>query len=81
MNYGYERKVNNRLNKKLLKAKMIIYGDTNESLASAIQLSPQRLSAKINETNGAEFTAGEIKIIIKRYNLTADEVFDIFFAE
>lgn len=58
---------------------MVAFGDNNATLAEALSLSPQRLSAKINETNGAEFTANEIKIIIKRYSLTADEVMDIFF--
>ena len=57
------------------------YGDRNEDLAKYIGISPQRFSAKLNETDGAEFTQGEIKKIIKKYNLTASEVMAIFFAD
>ncbi len=64
----------------LLKSKMKLYGDTNATLAAAIGISPQRLSAKINETGGAEFTQGEIDAIRKRYQLSISEVGEIFFA-
>ena len=37
------------------------------------------LSEKLNETKGAEFTQGEIKIIKDRYSLTNEEVGYIFF--
>ena len=57
---------------------MALYGDNNETLAKALNLSPQRLSAKKNNTNGAEFTQTEIQIIKERYNLTDAEVIDIF---
>ena len=67
-----------KVNKQLLWSKMALYGDTNEDLAKALDLSPQRLSAKINSTNGAEFTQSEISIIKERYNLTDAEVVDIF---
>ena len=60
---------------------MKLHGDTNASLAKAIGISPQRLSAKINETGGAEFVQGEIEKIKDRYNLTPDEVNDIFFTQ
>lgn len=68
------------MNANILKSKMKLFGDTNALLAEAIGCSAQRLSAKINETNGAEFTQGEIKSIRERYNLTDEEVTDIFFA-
>ena len=55
------------------------YGDRNEDLANYIGISPQRFSAKLNETDGAEFTQGEIKKIITKYHLTSDEVMEIFF--
>jgi len=47
-------------------------------LARALNLSQQRLSAKRNSTNGAEFTQSEIQIIKERYNLTDKEVVEIF---
>ena len=42
---------------------MVLCGDTNVSLAEALKISPQRLSAKINEWEGAEFNQSEILII------------------
>lgn len=66
------------INLNLLNSKMALYGDNNEALAKALNLSPQRLSAKKNNTNGAEFTQTEIQIIKERYNLTDTEVVEIF---
>jgi hypothetical protein len=68
------------MNKNKFKSKMKLFGDTNASLANAISVSAQRLSAKINETGGAEFTQSEIDKIRIRYDLTPNEVNDIFFA-
>lgn len=67
-----------KVNLNLLYSKMALYGDNNELLARALNLSPQRLSAKKNSTNGAEFTQSEIQIIKERYNLTDKEVVEIF---
>lgn len=67
-----------KVNLNLLNSKMALYGDNNESLARVLNLSPQRLSAKKNSTNGAEFTQSEIQIIKERYNLTDNEVVEIF---
>lgn len=44
------------MNKKLLRSEMILHDDTNSTLANALGISPQSLSSKMNETNGAEFT-------------------------
>ena len=55
------------------------HGDRNEDLAKYIGISPQRFSAKLNETNGAEFTQSEIQKVKERYNLTSEEVNVIFF--
>lgn len=67
-----------KVDKQKLRSKMALHGDTNATLAEAINISPQRLSAKINETGGAEFTQGEIQGIKERYHLTNDEAADIF---
>lgn len=67
------------MNTKLLRSKMVLHDDNNITLAEALGISPQRFSAKINETSGAEFTQGEITIIKNRYGLTNDETNDIFF--
>lgn len=68
------------LNKALLKSKMCLFGDTQQSLADALSLSSGRLNAKINEYQGASFTQDEIFAIISRYNLTPEETMDIFFS-
>lgn len=69
------------MNKKLLRSEMILHDDTNSTLASALGISPQSLSSKMNETNGAEFTQGEIMSIISRYALSNDMIRMIFFTE
>lgn len=69
------------MNKNMFVSKMKLFGDTNAILAKGIGLSAQRLSAKINETGGAEFTLGEIQKIKNRYNLTKNEVDQIFFTQ
>ena len=68
------------MNKNELVSKMKKYGDRNEDLAKYIGISPQRFSAKLNETGGAEFTQSEIQKVKERYNLTSEEVDAIFFA-
>lgn len=68
------------MNKNLLVSKIKLHGDNQADLAKAIGISPQRFSAKLNETDGAEFTQGEIQKVKERYNLTSDEVDAIFFA-
>ena len=67
------------MTKKLLRSEMILHDDTNSTLASALGISPQSLSSKMNETNGAEFTQKEISKIRARYNLTDEKVIAIFF--
>ena len=66
------------MNTNKLRAKMALFGDTGSTLAEAIGISQQRFSAKLNGKD-AEFTQGEIQTIKDRYNLTAEEVDDIFF--
>ncbi len=68
------------MNKRLLESKMKIFGDTNVTLAQAIGISPQRLSAKKNGTNNADFNRLEIDKIKQRYSLTIEEINSIFFA-
>lgn len=52
-------------------------GDTQQSLADAIGLSRTRLNAKIH--GRASFTQPEISAIKERYNLSCDEIDEIFF--
>lgn len=69
------------MNKLLLMSYMIRNGDTQESLAKAMNLSLSRLNAKINERSGAVFDQVEMQVIIDRYSLSADEAINIFFAK
>ena len=68
------------MDKRMLVWKMKLHGDTNETLAKAIKISPRRLDAKINRTGGSQFRSNEIEKIALRYALTDIEVCRIFFA-
>ena len=67
------------MNKNLLRSIMSLHGDTNETLAKLLDISPQSVSCKINE-NGTEFKQKEIAKIRDHYNLSADQIEAIFFA-
>ena len=67
------------MNKNLLASKMALFGDTGTTLSEAIGISQTRFSAKINESHGAQFVQSEIRKIKERYNLTCEEVNQIFF--
>lgn len=68
------------MNKNLLRSIMALHNETNRDLANILGISEQSVSAKLNE-NGSEFKQGEISIIRAHYNLTPEQVMDIFFAE
>lgn len=63
-----------------LKSKMVEFGDTQNDLAGAMGISLSRLNAKINNNN-ADFRRNEIVFISDRYNLNAEDIEDIFFAQ
>lgn len=67
------------VNKLRLESVMRLHGDTGTSLAKYMGISRTTFSAKINETNGGEFTQGEISAIIGKYSLSSDDVMAIFF--
>ena len=67
------------MNKKLLKSYMALHGDTNKTLGEFLDITETSVSNKINE-NGTEFRQGEIAMIKTRYNLSAEEVEEIFFS-
>lgn len=60
---------------------MKLNGDTGKTLSAYLGIARSTFSAKLNETNGSEFTQGEISAIKEKYNLTADDVVGIFFAK
>lgn len=61
-----------------LKAVMVLNGDRQEDLAEALKIQPSTLSKKINGV--VTFTQPEIEKITLRYNLAAEEIQKIFFA-
>lgn len=67
------------MNTTLLKSKMVLFGDNNNSLSQALGIAYQTFSAKLNNYNGAEFTQGEIKTMKNRFELTSNEIDEIFF--
>ena len=66
------------MNSKLFRSIMVLNNDTNKTLADYLNISEQTVCNKINE-NGTEFKQGEIAMIIKRYNLSDQQIRDIFF--
>lgn len=66
------------MNSKLFKAFMVMFGDTNASLAEYLGITEQSVCNKANE-NGTEFKLGEITKIKVRWNLDATMVDQIFF--
>lgn len=68
------------MNKRMLRSIMVLNGDSNKELADYLGISMQSLSYKMNE-NKSEFKQGEIALIKARYNLDAEQVEAIFFAQ
>ena len=67
------------MNSKLLRSLMVLHGDTNASLAAYLGITENSVSNKINE-KGTEFKQREISKIMRRYDLSAEQVREIFFA-
>lgn len=71
------------MNKQELKSIMARYDETATDLAKVIGKTPQTVYNKMNEyeVNGKkqEFTQGEIRAIANHYNMTAEQIIDIFF--
>lgn len=68
------------MNKKLLRSLMALHGDTNKTLGEYLGISEQSVCNKVNE-KGTEFNREEIAAIKRRYNMTADIVDLVFFAD
>ena len=62
----------------LLKQKMVDNNDTMKVLAQVLDIAPNTLYKKMQGTV-QEFTQTEICKITERYDLTAEEIKDIFF--
>lgn len=66
-------------NTRLLKAKMILNGDTIQTLAECLGINRQNASIKVNGKR--DFKQKEIAVIVRRYKLTYAELEAIFFAD
>ena len=67
------------MNKTELEVEMKRHGDTGKTLAEYLGITRGTFSMKLNETNGAEFTQGEIMAIVERYSLSSERLKEIFF--
>jgi len=65
------------LNKNELKAEMVRHGDSSQSLAKFLGISPISLSKKMG--GFMEFKLSEVTAIIRRYNLSPNDYDRIFF--
>lgn len=63
--------------KEKLKALLAKHGQTQNDLAEILGISYQSVSIKLN--NKSEFTLAEVFKIVQVYQLTPEEVYDIFF--
>ena len=61
----------------LFNSKMALYNDNLTTLADHLGISRQTLTLKLD--NKSDFTQSEIKKIVIRYNLTPEEMDEIFF--
>ena len=72
------------MNPDLLKMVMRRRNDKLDDLAQALNICRQSLYMKMRYIEGnerkQEFTQGEIKTMVDRYNLTPDEIVSIFFS-
>ena len=65
------------MNTTLLKSIIVANNDTQVKLAEYLGIQTSTLSFKI--TGKTDFTQSEIRMIIVRYNLTPQQVLEIFF--
>lgn len=66
------------MNVKLLKSKMILYGDEEfiNAISKLLEISRQTASAKLNGVS--DFSQSEIRQISQHYHLSADDIKNIF---
>lgn len=66
------------VNKDLLKGQIRSLGMTQSDIAAKVGISLSRFNAKINETDGAEFSLGEVQALKRILNLTSEQIDLIF---
>lgn len=68
------------MNSNILKGKMREREMTQNAVASKIGMSLSRFNAKLNNSDGAEFSLGEIRSLKELFSLDASQVDQIFFS-
>lgn len=66
------------MNKNHFKSIMILNGDTQKTIADALNVSEQTVGDKVNGIS--EFKQSEIKMLIDRWKLSPEQVDEIFFS-
>lgn len=66
------------MNKDLLKGQIRGLGMTQGDIAAKMGISLSRFNAKINETDGAEFSLGEVQALKRLLNLSSEQINLIF---
>ena len=67
------------MNTLALKAKLTESGMTQRDVAEKIGLSLSRFNAKLNNSDDAEFSLGEVRAMMGVLNLSTKQAADIFF--
>ena len=63
----------------MLKGKIREHNMTQEDVANKIGISLSRFNAKLNGTDNAEFSLGEVKRMVALFNLAPEQIDEIFF--
>lgn len=67
------------MNGNILRGKFREKGMTQADVAKKIGISLSRFNAKLNEAGGAEFTLGEALLLKRLFDLSAEQMDEIFF--
>lgn len=68
------------MNRRLFKSVMALNGDNQKDLSEFLGITEQTFSRKLNENNDNGFSQSEIKKIVQKYKLDADQISQIFFS-
>lgn len=68
-----------KVNVNMLKGKIKEHNMTQLDVANKIGMSLSRFNAKLNGTDNAEFSLGEVKSIAVLFELNPEQIDDIFF--
>jgi hypothetical protein len=64
------------MNTKVIKSQMVLHDETNETLANYLKQSVPTISKKIN--GKLPFTSTDISLLARKWNLTDEQVVNIF---